>query len=67
MTTSTNIASTNWSGAVLTAASGVVPTVSQVPIRGVTASDVSEWVGLDGYNSADVRSEEHTSELQSPC
>ena len=64
MTTSTNIASTNWSGAVLTAASResfstvsaewVVPTVSQVPIKGVTTSDVSEWVGLDGYNSADV-------------
>src|SRR5277367_1950 len=60
MTTSTNIASTNWSGAVLTAAPGesfstvsaewVVPTVSQVPIRGVTTSDASEWVG----HSADV-------------
>ncbi len=64
MTTSTNIASTNWSGAAMTAASGesfsavsaewVVSTVSQVPIRGINTSDVSEWVGLDGYNSADV-------------
>src|ERR1700733_3865124 len=64
MTISTNIASTNWSGAVLTAASResfstvsaewVVPTVSQVPLKGVTTSDGSEWVGLDGYNSADV-------------
>ena len=60
----TNIESSNWSGAVITAASGesfstvsatwVVPTVSQVPITGVTNSDVAEWVGIDGYNSADV-------------
>jgi hypothetical protein len=64
MTTSTNIESTNWSGAVITAPSGksfstvsaewVVPTVTQVPIKGVTTSDVAEWVGIDGYNSADV-------------
>jgi len=64
MTTPTNIASTNWSGAVLTAGAGesfstvsaqwVVPTLSQVPIAGVTISDVAEWVGIDGYNSADV-------------
>jgi Peptidase A4 family len=64
MTTSTNITSTNWSGAVLTAASGqsfssvsaewVVPAVSQVPAGNVTTSDVSEWVGIDGYNSSDV-------------
>ncbi len=64
MTTPTNIASTNWSGAVLSAAPGesfstisaqwVVPNVSQVPIAGVTISDAAEWVGIDGYNSADV-------------
>jgi Peptidase A4 family len=64
MTTPTNIASTNWSGAVITAAKGksfstvsaqwVVPTVSQVPIKGVTLSDVAEWVGIDGYQSRDV-------------
>lgn len=64
MTTSTNVTSTNWSGAVITAASGksfsdvsaewVVPTVSQVPSKSVTTSDVSEWVGIDGYNSSDV-------------
>ena len=64
MTTSTDIESTNWSGAVITAASGesfstvsatwVVPTVAQVPITGVTTSDVAEWVGIDGYQSADV-------------
>ena len=64
MTTSTSIASTNWSGAVITAGSGnslstvsaewVVPNVTQVPISGVTTSDVAEWVGIDGYNSADV-------------
>jgi hypothetical protein len=64
MTTPTNIASTNWSGAVLTAAAGesfstvsaqwVVPTVSQVPIAGVRISDAAEWIGIDGYNSADV-------------
>jgi len=64
MTTPTNIASTNWSGAVITAASGQsfstvsavwkVPTVSQVPIEHHKVSDVSEWVGIDGFNSADV-------------
>jgi len=58
------IESTNWSGAVITAAKGesfstvsaewVVPTVAQVPIKGVTTSDVAEWVGIDGYNAADV-------------
>jgi hypothetical protein len=62
MTTSTSLTSTNWSGAVITAASHqsfssvsaewVVPTVSQVP--GQTTTDVSEWVGIDGYNSNDV-------------
>jgi Peptidase A4 family len=31
-----------------------VPAVSQAPIAGVTTSDVAEWVGIDGYNSADV-------------
>ena len=31
-----------------------MPTVSQVPITGVTISDVAEWVGIDGYNSPDV-------------
>jgi len=64
MTAPTNIESTNWSGAVITAPSGesfstisaewVVPTVTQVPIKGVTTSDIAEWVGIDGYNSADV-------------
>lgn len=64
MATPTNIESTNWSGAVLTAgshesfstvsATWVVPTISQVPIKGVTISDVAEWVGIDGYNSSDV-------------
>lgn len=64
MTTATNIESTNWSGAVITAASHesfstvsaewVVPTVSQVPIKGLTLSDIAEWVGIDGYNSSDV-------------
>ena len=64
MTAPTNIATTNWSGAVITAASGesfstvsaqwVVPNVAQVPIKGVTLSDVSEWVGIDGYGSADI-------------
>jgi hypothetical protein len=62
MTVSTSLTSTNWSGAVITAASGqsfssvsaewVVPTVSQVP--GQTTTDASEWVGLDGYKSNDV-------------
>ena len=32
----------------------MVPTVAQVPINGVTISDVAEWVGIDGYQSADV-------------
>ena len=60
----TNIESSNWSGAVITASSGeyfsdvsstwVVPTLSQVPLSGVTISDIAEWVGIDGYNSADV-------------
>jgi len=64
MTTTTNINSSNWSGAVLTAASGesfstvsaewTVPTLSQVPIKGVTTSDIAEWVGIDGYQSNDV-------------
>jgi hypothetical protein len=64
MTASTNLESTNWSGAVITASSGhslstvsaewVVPTLSQVPIKGITTSDVAEWVGIDGYNSSDV-------------
>jgi hypothetical protein len=64
MTTPTNLASTNWSGAVLTAAAGesfstisaqwIVPTISQVPNAHVTTSDIAEWVGIDGYNSADV-------------
>jgi hypothetical protein len=60
----TNIESSNWSGAVITAASGesfstvsatwVVPTISQVPLTGVTLTDIAEWVGIDGYNSGDV-------------
>ncbi|HEX4112560.1 MAG TPA: G1 family glutamic endopeptidase [Stellaceae bacterium] len=64
MTASTNLESTNWSGAVITASSGhsfstvsaewVVPTLSQVPIKGLATSDIAEWVGIDGYNSADV-------------
>jgi len=64
MTKPTNLESTNWSGAVLTAHGGEsfstvsaqweVPKVSQVPIESVKTSDVSEWVGIDGYNSADV-------------
>ena len=64
MTKPTNLESTNWSGAVLTAHSGesfstisaqwVVPKVTQVPIDSVKTSDVSEWVGIDGYNSGDV-------------
>ena len=64
MTTPTNIATTNWSGAVITAALGesfstvsaqwVVPNVTQVPIKGITISDVSEWVGIDGVGSADI-------------
>ena len=62
--TDTNINSTNWSGAVMTAGSGesfstvsaqwVAPTVAQVPHEGVKTSDVAGWVGIDGYNSADV-------------
>ncbi len=61
-TTTTNIESSNWSGAVMTAPSGesfstvsaqwVIPTIAQVP--GVTTSDVAEWVGIDGYQSSDV-------------
>lgn len=64
MTTSTNVTSTNWSGAVIQAASGKslstvsaqwkVPAVSQVPIKGVATTDVASWVGLDGYKSNDV-------------
>jgi hypothetical protein len=64
MRTPTNIVSTNWSGAVITATSGEsfstvsaqwkVPTVGQVPIESVKTSDVAEWVGIDGYKSADV-------------
>jgi hypothetical protein len=62
MTTTTSIESTNWSGAVITATSGhsfgtvsaewVVPNVTQV--KGVTTSDIAEWVGIDGYQSNDV-------------
>jgi hypothetical protein len=64
MATPTNLASTNWSGAVITAASGqsfstvsaewMVPTVAQLPIKGITTSDVAEWIGIDGYQSNDV-------------
>jgi hypothetical protein len=64
MTTPTNVTSTNWSGAVMTAPSGesfntvsaewVVPPVTQVPIGSVKTSDVAQWVGIDGYKSADV-------------
>jgi hypothetical protein len=63
MTTPTNIESTNWSGAVMTAASGsfstvsaewVIPTISQLPIKNVATSDIAEWVGIGGYNSPDV-------------
>jgi len=64
MTKPTNLESTNWSGAVLTAQAGesfstvsaqwVVPKVTQVPVESVKTSDISEWVGIDGYNSADV-------------
>ncbi len=64
MTTSTNLTSTNWSGAVIQAAPGksfstvsaqwTVPAVSQVSIKGATMTDVASWVGLDGFNSNDV-------------
>jgi Peptidase A4 family len=64
VTKSTNVTTTNWSGAVIQATPGkslnavsadwTVPTVSQVPIKGVTTTDLSSWVGLDGYNSKDV-------------
>jgi hypothetical protein len=64
MTRATNIESTNWSGAVFTAHAGEsfstvsaqwhIPTVTQVPIGSVKTSDISEWVGIDGYNSVDV-------------
>jgi Peptidase A4 family len=64
VTRATNFASTNWSGAVMTAHSGesfstvsaewVVPKVTQVPIESVKTTDISEWVGIDGFNSADV-------------
>jgi hypothetical protein len=64
MTKPTTLESTNWSGAVLTAHGGEsfstvsaqweVPKVTQVPIESVKTSDVSQWVGIDGYNSADV-------------
>ncbi len=64
MTRPTNLQSTNWSGAVLTAHSGEsfstisaqwhVPKVTQVPIESVKTTDISEWVGIDGYNSSDV-------------
>jgi hypothetical protein len=60
----TNVESTNWSGAVLTAHGGEsfstisaqwhVPKVTQVPIEGVKTTDISEWVGIDGFNSNDV-------------
>ncbi len=62
--TPTNSESTNWSGGVITAAPGesfstvsaqwVIPTIAQVPINGVTTSDIAEWVGIDGYQSSDV-------------
>jgi Peptidase A4 family len=58
----TNLLTTNWSGAVIPAtaskslaavsAQWVVPAISQVPSQSLT--DVSEWVGLDGYASGDV-------------
>jgi len=32
----------------------VVPKVTQVPIESVKTTDISEWVGIDGFNSADV-------------
>ena len=64
MTKPTNVASTNWSGAVITAPSGEsfsvvsaewkVPKVGHVPIETVKTSDVAEWIGIDGYNSRDV-------------
>src|SRR5579863_4733642 len=64
MTQPTNLVSTNWSGAVLTAHSGEsfstvsaeweVPKVKQVAIESVKTSDISEWVGIDGFNSKDV-------------
>jgi Peptidase A4 family len=64
MTTPTNISSTNWSGAVMTAGHGEsfstisatwkVPTVTQVPLTGVKTTDIASWVGIDGYKSADV-------------
>jgi hypothetical protein len=60
----TNLTSTNWSGAVIPTIAGksfstvsaqwTVPNVSQVPIKGVTTTDLASWVGLDGYNSRDV-------------
>ena len=63
-TLNTTLLSTNWSGAVIPAAAGqsfatvsaewVVPKVSQPPIRGLSLTDASEWVGLDGYQSSDV-------------
>lgn len=31
-----------------------MPAVSQVPAGNVAMSDVSEWVGIDGFNSSDV-------------
>jgi hypothetical protein len=62
--TTTSLTSTNWSGAVISAAAGdsfstvsaqwTVPTVSQLPINGVTTTDIASWVGLDGYKSNDV-------------
>jgi Peptidase A4 family len=64
VTRPTAYASTNWSGAVLTAHSGEsfstvsaewqIPPVKQVPIGSVTTSDISQWVGIDGFNSSDV-------------
>jgi hypothetical protein len=60
----TNLESTNWSGAVFTAHAGEsfstvsaqwqVPKVTQVPIESVKTTDISEWVGIDGFNSSDV-------------
>jgi hypothetical protein len=64
MATSTTFQSTNWSGAVLTAHTGEsfstvsaewqIPKVGKVPIASVKTTDVSQWVGIDGFNSKDV-------------
>ncbi len=31
-----------------------MPKVTQVPIESVKTTDISEWVGIDGFNSSDV-------------